>query len=320
MSKFRVGDCVYYVDQDNPQVRGFATVTSVRNSLDQIGYHIVPQNWDDMKDLPNITYWQAKQWIYVYEKELDRAEMKSMPGWVKTAQSVQITQELEGAGRGRKISIGDIGTITNVRRTNENIDVTVCFEYDQNIVSERTFPLSKFLRLCHPTEAAVKSPRVFNVGEGDVYYKDPKTGSRGHVTITAAQGNSYHIIPRNWDDMVDIHNYENCRLRGYIYAYGCELIKENGVNTELCDKRRKEHEEQLMATIKEGTIMDTRLMSATTIDTTKNDKRIKASARYSRATFWGAVILTSGAGQYVWSKAPVVLHAFGEFLVNMSGK
>lgn len=132
----------------------------------------------------------------------------------------------------------------------------------------------------------------------------------------------YRIKPDNHCDLDLVRGKRGISpCNDTLSCYETELTKENDVNTELCDKRYAEYlKYEADKTEKEGTIMDPKLMAATTLDTTKNDKRIKASARYSRATFWGAVILTSGAGQYVWSKAPVALHAFGEFLVNLSGK
>jgi len=52
----------------------------------------------------------------------------------------------------------------------------------------------------------------------------------------------------------------------------------------------------------------------------KDLKRIKAAARYSRLNFWGAVVLFSGLGNFIASKAPAVINALGEFLVQVSGK
>jgi hypothetical protein len=185
---------------------------------------------------------------------------------------------------------------------------------------------------CYETEleAVAKSTREFSVGDR-VYFNPSRKDCEGFATIKEVileEKGSYKIIPEDWTKMGDMEPYAGTN---YLFAYNddhdtdltpveyAKGIWTKTVNTELCDKRREEYK-KYEEKMKKENHMDPKLMAAATLDTTKNDKRIKASARYSRATFWGAVLLTSGAGQYLWGKAPVALHAFGEFLVNLSGK
>ena len=58
----------------------------------------------------------------------------------------------------------------------------------------------------------------------------------------------------------------------------------------------------------------------TGISDNKSDKRIKAASRYSRLTFWGAIVFFSGLGNFAVSKTPSMVHAIGEFLIRVSGQ
>jgi len=56
------------------------------------------------------------------------------------------------------------------------------------------------------------------------------------------------------------------------------------------------------------------------ISNTKQEKQIRATLRYARLTFFGALIYFSGLGELVITKAPALFNVAGEFLINLSGK